>query len=162
MPKTSYALRTAIRSHRVASPGSPATAGEPSACNLCHLDRSRAWTERILTKWRGGADASAVGPEVPASAEGLLTRDAAERVLWADALGDGEALAASGSDWEGPLLAYAAEHDPYAVVRYVAARSGRKVSAARATRSPGDAKIGQDAIVALARDRDDREIVVAE
>ena len=162
MPKTSYALRAAIRSHRIDAPGTNTAAGRPNACNLCHLDRSRAWTERRLAEWRGGAAPPDDGPEVPESARGLLTRDAAERVLWADAMGDPDAIAASGSDWEAPLLDYAAAQDPYAVVRYVAARSRRALAAnGRGPGAPG-ARLKEADIAALARERDDREITVAE
>jgi predicted CXXCH cytochrome family protein len=162
MPKTSYALRTAIRSHRIDVPDSSGAAGRPNACNLCHLDRSLAWTVRTLSTWKGKADEPTAPTDVPESAIGLLTRDAAERVLWADALGDADAIAASGSDWEAPLLAYAAEHDPYAVVRYVAARSQRRVESARPTRSAVVVKVRDDDIAALVRTRDDRDITVAE
>jgi hypothetical protein len=163
MPKTSYALRDAIRSHRIDVPDARSTAGgAPNACNLCHLDRSLAWTTSALGAWRGGANPSDAGPAVSEAAKGLLTRDAAERVLWADAMGDPSALAASGSDWEAPLLAYAAERDPYAVVRHVAARSQRRLEATPKAASPSGAKLRAEDIEALARERDDRDITVAE
>jgi hypothetical protein len=162
MPKTSYALRTATRSHRVDVPDSRLGSGRPNACNICHLDRSLAWTARTLMMWHGTPDVSPELPEVPESAIGLLTRDAAERVLWADAMGDADAIAASGADWEAPLLEYAAEQDPYAVVRYVAARSRRKVETAPPTRSSTDVRMREEDVAALARIRDDRDITVAE
>ena len=167
MPKTSYALRTAVRSHRVDSPDA-GVSGRPVACNLCHLDRSLGWTAKALAAWSGqGASPDPVpgAPDVPESVRGLLTRDAAERVLWADAMGDPDALAASGSDWEGALLDYAAREDPYAVVRYVAGRSRREVDAVSRGKAPAHGArtaISQQDIAALARNRDDRDITVAE
>ena len=46
MPYTSYGLMRAIRSHTVTSPSVRETVdvGRPNACNLCHLDRTLAWT----------------------------------------------------------------------------------------------------------------------
>jgi predicted CXXCH cytochrome family protein len=166
MPKTSYALRTAIRTHRIGIPEAMANEGGPNACNLCHLDRSLAWTAATLGAWGDGSDESSEPSTAPstalAGAIGLLTRDAAERVLWADAMGDADALAASGADWEGPLLAYAAERDRYAVVRYVAARSRRKLEGAPPAKSPAGATVSEDEIDRLARSRDDHDITVAE
>jgi predicted CXXCH cytochrome family protein len=164
MPKTSYALRTAIRSHRVDSPDAHET-GRPNACNLCHLDRSLAWTAKALGAWRAQGVLPDLPPDVPESARGLLARDAAERVLWADAMGDPGALAASGSDWEGALLDYAAKADPYAVVRYVAAQSRRSIDALGHGKPPAPGAAvprSQQDIAALARNRDDRDITVAE
>ncbi len=155
MPKTSYALRYAIRSHRIDVPR--ADSARPNACNLCHLDRSRAWAAAELERlWGVGALGVDPRDETPASARGLLAADAAERVIWADAFGDPAAAQTSGSDWEAPVLR-AATRDPYAVIRFVAARSLRRYPA-RATR----ALAGGEAIDALVRSRDNREVHVAE
>jgi predicted CXXCH cytochrome family protein len=167
MPRTSYALRTAIRSHRVDSPDA-AVASRPNACNLCHLDRSRGWTAKALAAWHGQGASPAAQPEMPdlpESVKGLLTRDAAERVLWADAMGDPEALAASGTDWEGAVLEYAAREDPYAVVRYVAARSRRAIDSVpqgKPSRTDTARCVTPEDIAVAARNRDDRDITVAE
>jgi predicted CXXCH cytochrome family protein len=168
MPKTSYALRSAIRSHRIVRPDPSAESGEPNACNLCHLDRSLAWTVRTLKAWRGGGEVPSALTEIPESVKGLLTRDAAERVIWADAMGDPVAIATSGATWESSVLAYAADHDPYAVVRYVAERSRRKVeSLSSAERGPAThgapaVALTNEEILTLARSRDDRDVTVAE
>jgi predicted CXXCH cytochrome family protein len=162
MPRTSYALRTAIRSHRIDVPEAHGAPGRPNACNLCHLDRSLDWTARTLRAWRGAVESAPQGPELPEAARGLLSRDAAERVLWADAMGDPDALAASGSDWERPLLAYAEENDPYAVVRYVAARSRARVESRGGTTEDARVHVTPEDLAALARTRDDRDITVAE
>jgi predicted CXXCH cytochrome family protein len=162
MPKTSYALRTAIRSHRIDVPDERGEPGPPNACNLCHLDRSLAWTVRTLRGWHREAPGDEGLPDVPESARGLLSRDAAERVLWADAMGDVDALAVSGTDWEGALLDYAAAGDPYAVVRYVAARSRRKLAGAKQAKSRAQVSLTREDVTALVEGRDDRDIVVAE
>jgi predicted CXXCH cytochrome family protein len=154
MPRISYALRRAIRSHRIDSPSAADT--RPNACNLCHLDRSLAWTASQLSRlWHVPPPLPAPAADQPASAEGLLSRDAAERVIWADAFGDPAARAASGSDWERPLLV-AAARDPYAVIRYIAARSLRGYP--RATR----VLVDHDTVDTLVRRRDNRDVYVAE
>ncbi|HKQ40089.1 MAG TPA: cytochrome c3 family protein, partial [Verrucomicrobiae bacterium] len=53
MPHTTYGLMKAIRSHQVDSPSVQATiaTGRPNACNLCHLDKTLAWTAEKLTEW---------------------------------------------------------------------------------------------------------------
>ncbi len=53
MPHTTYGLLRAQRSHRVDSPDPALDArhGRPNACNLCHLDRSLAWTAARLHEW---------------------------------------------------------------------------------------------------------------
>jgi hypothetical protein len=54
MPRTNVGILHAVRTHRIAVPGDPrmmAVAG-PNACNLCHLDKSIAWTmEQLETMW---------------------------------------------------------------------------------------------------------------
>ena len=39
MPKTSFALLTAVRSHRIAIPQTRGAGKKPTACELCHLDK---------------------------------------------------------------------------------------------------------------------------
>lgn len=39
MPKTSYALLSAVRSHKISIPRLEDDDGKPSACHLCHVDR---------------------------------------------------------------------------------------------------------------------------
>ncbi|HBP18010.1 MAG TPA: hypothetical protein DEA08_09480, partial [Planctomycetes bacterium] len=50
MPRIVQGLEAVVRTHRVSSPGDPRMieAGAPNACNLCHLDRSIAWTASAL------------------------------------------------------------------------------------------------------------------
>lgn len=126
MPMTSYALFTAIRSHRIENP----RIGERlSACNLCHLDKTLAWTDGKLHDWYGTERTNPPG-DVPASIVWALRGDAAERALAAAAMGRKESLDASGRDWEKPILDVL-RSDPYAAVRFIAERSSKEVSGRR-------------------------------
>jgi predicted CXXCH cytochrome family protein len=131
MPRTSVALFRAMRSHRVDSPNAitSQTSGRPNACNLCHLDKSLAWTAERMHDWYGAplpeAESANVagGPaDVAASVEWLLKGDAAQRIVAAWHLGWKPAQQASGNHWEAPLLAQLL-NDPYSAVRLVAGRS---------------------------------------
>ncbi len=53
MPRVVMGIDRIVRTHRIGSPGDPEmmSAAAPNACNLCHLDRSIAWTADEL--WRG-------------------------------------------------------------------------------------------------------------
>ncbi|HWP10094.1 MAG TPA: multiheme c-type cytochrome [Polyangiaceae bacterium] len=134
MPFTSYALFTAIRSHRIDSPSALGTAqtGRPNACNLCHLDRTLGWTAAALSTWYGtkpsappsDAARAALDSGTARAVEELLSGDAAARAVVAAAFGRSEALRASGSDWEARVLAELLD-DPYAAVRHVALDSLR-------------------------------------
>ena len=55
MPHTTYGLLKAIRSHKIDSPSVQASlaTGRPNACNLCHLDKSLAWTQDALERGWG-------------------------------------------------------------------------------------------------------------
>ncbi len=158
MPKTSYALLSAVRSHRIDRPSARNTmdTGRPNACNLCHLDRSLAWTADRLAAWYG-APAVAVDERRKDVAEGVfgaLAGDAAVRVIVADALGSPEAIAATGRAWQAPLLAELAR-DPYAAVRFVAERSQKAVDAAAPPLDPA-------LVQALLAARDHHAITIAE
>ncbi|MEW6273281.1 MAG: cytochrome c3 family protein, partial [Thermodesulfobacteriota bacterium] len=52
MPNTAYGLQKATRSHEITSPSvvESAEVGRPNACNLCHLDRTLAWTADELER----------------------------------------------------------------------------------------------------------------
>ncbi len=133
MPHTSYGLLKAMRSHRVESPrvADEVRTGRPNACNLCHLDRTLAWTEGHLAQWYGQprlalADEQAT---VAAGARWLLQGDAGVRALIAWSAGWSPAQRASGTDWMQPYLAQLLA-DPYYAVRFVAARSLRTQPAA--------------------------------
>jgi len=53
MPHTSYGLLKGIRSHQINSPTVKASlaTGRPNACNLCHLDKTLAWSGQKLNEW---------------------------------------------------------------------------------------------------------------
>ncbi len=144
MPFTTYALFKGIRSHRITRPVAELEpGGPPNACNACHQDKALAWTSQWLTEWRTAAEpararrSSPPLPEPlandprqrwPAAAIGLLSGDAATRVIVAYQLGWAPAQAASGSGWQAQLLIEALA-DPYAAVRFVAHRSLRSLPA---------------------------------
>jgi predicted CXXCH cytochrome family protein len=170
MPYTSYALFKGIRSHRIDSPSRTSESDRPNACNLCHLDRSLAWTRATLTAWYGTArpdDATATTPspppttpEIPAAVELLLAGDAAERAVAAWAFGLAETREASrgappdsnGANWQVPYLA-ALLDDPYSAVRYVAARSLRTF--------PGFSRVEYDFLAPKERRRAVRDGILA-
>jgi doubled CXXCH motif protein/cytochrome c554/c'-like protein len=154
MPKTSYALLSSVRSHRVDSPSAARDArGKPNACNLCHLDKTLEWTADRLASWYGRSRAGAEQDSVHAAGVTLaLKGDAAVRVIVADALGDKEAALAAGPARQGWQAAVLAELlvDPYSAVRFVAGRS--------LMRLPGYSDVGYDFLAppeVRARVRDD-------
>lgn len=129
MPRVSYALYRAQVSHRVDVPRVGPIEGRPPACNLCHLDRTLAWTERELATRSGrgpdpsSPDSSGLPPEPLAYAvDRALRGDAATRVVLADHLFAPEAIATVGDDFQLPVLATLLD-DPYSAVRFVAARA---------------------------------------
>ncbi|MCB9568996.1 MAG: C cytochrome precursor [Myxococcales bacterium] len=128
MPHTSYGLLKAVRSHRIDSPsvaGSLASR-RPIACNLCHLDRTLAWTAETMRAWYGQPMPSLdVERRRVSEALALLLRgDAGQRALIAWSMGWGPAQAASDIRWIAPYLTFTL-NDPYDAVRQVGARSLR-------------------------------------
>lgn len=130
MPHTVYGLTKAIRSHQISSPSVDESVelGRPNACNLCHLDRSLAWTARELERGWGvpAPELEQVGDERAAALVWLVRGDAGQRALAAWALGWADAQATSGRDWLAPPLIRALG-DEYAAVRWVALRSLRSL-----------------------------------
>jgi predicted CXXCH cytochrome family protein len=131
MPKTTYALLKTIRSHRIDSPDAsrPAWTERPNACNLCHLDRTEAWSATWLHEWYGqtpepDAPPSRASGPFGVGAAWLLAGNAGDRAIAAAALGSAEGRASTGTEWEAPLLGMAMG-DPYAAVRIIAYRSLR-------------------------------------
>lgn len=55
MPRIVHGFDEMNRTHRISSPSEPAILGSgmPNACNLCHLDRSLAWTRDALNEGWG-------------------------------------------------------------------------------------------------------------
>jgi Cytochrome c552 len=130
MPYTTYGLLKTIRSHQISSPSAQATldTGRPNACNLCHLDKTLAWTSAYLTQWYGApapANLSEDDRTIASSLLTLLAGDAGQRAIVAQSMGWGPAQHASGGDnWMAPYLALLLT-DSYDAVRYIAGRSLR-------------------------------------
>ena len=126
MPYTTYGLLKTIRSHTIVNPTvrESVDAGRPNACNLCHLDKTLTWTGDALQRWYGTAPVSLGADEqgVAASILWLLTGDAGQRAIVAQAMAWPPAQRASGVDWIAPYLAQLLD-DPYDAVRLGAARS---------------------------------------
>lgn len=130
MPNTVIGLRKASRNHRIDSPSVVAelATGRPNACNLCHLDRTLAWTDSLLVAWyeTPPANVGDVDRTVPAVLAHLLEGDAAQRAIACWNMGWRPAMDASKSEeWSAPYLALLLG-DPYYAVRYSAARSLRR------------------------------------
>lgn len=126
MGHTSIGLMKASRSHAITNPDVAVElqTGRPNACNLCHLDRTLAWTaEQLESKWQIAApELRDAQREVAAGVNWLLTGDAGVRMLAAWSFGWKPAQEASGTDWMAPYLARLLD-DPYYTVRFNAARS---------------------------------------
>lgn len=123
MPFTAWGLLKAARSHQVDSPSvaTQLSTGRMNACNLCHMDRTLAWTAEQLSAWYGIESPAVAGPEREV-ADGLLHAlrgDAAERALAAWNMRRAAVQEASGTDWMLPVLAQLLL-DPYEVVRHAA------------------------------------------
>ncbi len=156
MPHTTYSLLKAVRTHRIQSPSVASTiaTGRPNACNQCHLDRTLSWTAGYLKDWYGIDEPPVTGDEATIAAGVLwaLKGNAAQRALVAWSLGWEPALAASGRDWQAPLLAELVD-DPYGAIRLVAERSLRAL--------PGHAGFRLDASADAAARRALKEGVLA-
>lgn len=143
MPYTTWGLLTAMRSHVIGIPSvlESREIDRPNACNLCHLDRSMAWTGRWLGEWYGTplVQMSTVMGSVPASIIWSLSGDAGQRALIAWSMGWEPAMETSNVDtgWTLPLLGQLLL-DPYDAVRITAGRSLQK--------QPGVAELEYDAM----------------
>lgn len=130
MPYTSYALLTAMRTHRIDSPSvtNSVQSGRPNACNLCHIDNTLKWASEYLTTWHGLPETRLSNDEehVAASLLWLLKGDAAQRIIATWHLGWRPALQASGDDWQAAFLAFMLD-DPYSAIRFVAAKSLKRL-----------------------------------
>ena len=126
MPYTSYGLLRALRSHQVSSPSvaTSVSTGRPNACNLCHLDKTLAWTSEHLEEWYRTPRPTLTEDErtISASVLWMLRGDAGQRALVAWGAGWPPAEEASGTDWMAPVLGQLL-NDPYEAVRLIASRS---------------------------------------
>lgn len=139
MPRTSYGLYSATRSHRIDVPTVAMSTkfGRPNACNLCHIDQTLEWTGEKLAEWyrHPVPELEEEQREVSAALLWMLRGDAAQRIIAAWHMGWDEAHNASGSDWQAPFLAELLD-DPYSAVRYVAEKALRTL--------PGQADLEYD------------------
>ena len=131
MPHSSFALLRGIRSHRIDNP-TVVPFGQNvrlNACNLCHLDKTQAWTAGFLAEWYGteAPALSADDQNTAASILWLLKGDGGQRSLSVWHLGWPEAKAVAGTSWMTPFLT-AVMSDPYSAVRYNAWKALRAVS----------------------------------
>ena len=128
MPYTSYGLMKAIRSHTVSSPSVRETVevGRPNSCNLCHLDRTLAWSAEHLNDWYDQPipELDTDQRTFAASVAWLLEGDAGLRAVAAWSYGWQPAQEASGNSWMVPYLGELLG-DPYDTVRFIAAQSLR-------------------------------------
>jgi hypothetical protein len=128
MPHTTFGLFEAMRSHRIDNPSAAVSArtGRPNACNLCHLDRTLAWTAEHLTAWYGHdpVELNADQKTIAASILWVTAGNGPQRAILGWAMGWKPAQEASGRGW---IAAFLSEllRDPYAVTRQVAHRSLR-------------------------------------
>lgn len=130
MPYTTYGLLKAIRSHQVDSPSlqSSLATGRPNACNQCHLDKTMAWAGRELAEGWGveSPEFTEEQKTVAASVIWAVKGDAGQRALMAWSMGWEEARKTAGEDWQ-PLILSQLLADPYPAVRFIAARSLRRL-----------------------------------
>ena len=130
MPYTSYGLLKAVRSHTVSSPSVRETVdtGRPNACNLCHLDKTLAWSGDHLDEWYDTQTPELTDDEqnVAASLLWAMKGDAGQRALTAWSYGWSPAQQAAGTSWMLPHLAELL-NDPYEAVRLIAYRSLRSL-----------------------------------
>lgn len=174
MPFTTYGLLKTIRSHQISSPSVQSTlaTGRPNACNLCHLDKTLAWTAQYLNEWYGTAKPALDADEssVAASVLVLLKGDAGQRAIVAESMGWAAAQAAAGRAWLTPYLALTAR-DSYDAVRYIAARSQRSLPPFRREELPRnspqllikpDGTFDAEAVNRLVRLRDNRRVFYRE
>jgi Zn-finger protein len=170
MPYTTYGLLKTIRSHQISNPSVKATldTGRPNACNLCHLDKTLAWTADYLEKWYR-TPKPALGDDeqsVAASVLTLLKGDAGQRAIVAQSMGWKPAQEASGAGWMAPYLALM-QRDAYDAVRHIATRSRGTLPPFRREGLPrgnrqlllnADGTFDADAVTRLVRARDNRRI----
>jgi hypothetical protein len=174
MPYTTYGLLKTIRSHQISSPSVQASldTGRPNACNLCHLDKTLAWTADALSRWYA-TPAPALADDdrtVAASLMGLLRGDAGQRAIVAQSMGWAPAQQASGTGWLTPYLALL-QKDSYDAVRYIASRSLRSLPPFRPDQLPrgnpqllirSDGTFDAEIVNRLVRRRNNRRVVYRE
>ena len=85
MPHATLGLMKAMRSHTIDSPNAATTVktGRPNACNLCHLDKTLAWTADHLKQWYKipAPKLSQQEKELASSVRWILKGDAGQRAI---------------------------------------------------------------------------------
>jgi predicted CXXCH cytochrome family protein len=131
MPHTTYGLLRAMRSHQISVPRVQDTLAteRPNACNLCHLDRTMAWTAGALQRWYGTPVPPLTSEQrtVAASVLDVARGEAGVRALTAWSMGWDAAQTTSGSDWMAPLLIELLD-DEYPAIRSIAYQSLRRIN----------------------------------
>ena len=126
MPRTTFGLLRAMRSHQVSSPTVQESImyGRPNACNLCHLDQTLAWTAEKLHAWykQPAPELSQDDQTIAAAVQWIVKGDAGQRALLAWGMGWESAQKIASRDWLYPYLIYSLA-DPYAAVRFDAWKS---------------------------------------
>jgi hypothetical protein len=126
MPRTTFGLLRAMRSHQVSSPTVQESImyGRPNACNLCHLDQTLAWTAEKLHAWfnQPAPELSQDDQTIAAAVQWIVKGDAGQRALIAWGMGWESAQKIASRDWLYPYLIYSLA-DPYAAVRFDAWKS---------------------------------------
>jgi formate-dependent nitrite reductase cytochrome c552 subunit len=126
MPRTTFGLLRAMRSHQISSPSAQESTrhGRPNACNLCHLDKTLAWTAEKLQAWykQPAPELSPEDQTLSAAVKWIVKGDAGQRALIAWGMGWAPAQKISGRDWLYPYLIYSMT-DSYAAVRFNAWKS---------------------------------------
>ncbi len=172
MPKTSYALLSATRSHQITSPA-PITREEhrsPQACALCHTDRPLDWLNRELGQFSssGASQASptqAPTEDLPWALDQVLTGHAATRAIFVAALSSPESRDTAG---DAPFAAVKETllRDEYAAVAHMARRAQARLAGTVAGRVPRAAAAfrppSAQELRALEHKRDRRPIIVSE
>ncbi len=165
MPRTSYALLHGIPNHQIASP-TMAMTEPPHACSLCHLDRSARWIHAELLKF-GALGSEPSESDLPLAVERALSGNAAERALYAYALGTDEARTTASPKVARLVLPHLKE-DPYAAVRLIAERAERKLKepliggAEAAAANPRLPSLSPAVLSRLSQNRDNTPITVSE
>jgi len=126
MPRTTFGLLHAMRSHQVSSPTvvESINYGRPNACNLCHLNQTLTWTAQKLEAWyhEPMPPLSPDDRNIAAAVQWIVKGDAGQRALIAWGMGWESAQKTAGHDWLYPYLIYSM-NDPYAAVRFDAWKS---------------------------------------
>ena len=125
MPYTTYGLLKTIRSHTVSSPSAKESVetGRPNACNLCHLDKTLAWTSEHSgagTTPRGRRSATTSDRSRRRYSGSFAAMPGSARSRAGDGVATG--TAGVGHGWMAPHLATLLD-DPYDAVRFIAGRS---------------------------------------